>query len=56
MRVTVYDILSYLTGGNTIDELLENFPGLIKEDVYAALAYAADAEKRIIKMLPEDIP
>ncbi|MBK8983213.1 MAG: DUF433 domain-containing protein [Ignavibacteria bacterium] len=50
MRVTVYDILSYLAGGNTIDELLENFPGLIKEDVYAALAYAADAEKRIIKI------
>ena len=50
MRITVYDILSYLASGNTIDELLENFPGLIKEDIYASLAYAADAEKRIIKI------
>lgn len=50
MRITVYDILSYLAGGNTVEELLENFPGLAKEDVYAALAYAADAEKRIIKI------
>jgi uncharacterized protein (DUF433 family) len=50
MRITVYDILSYLASGNTIDGLLENFPGLTKEDIYASLAYAADAEKRIIKI------
>lgn len=50
MRITVYDILSYLASGNTIDELLENFPGLTKEDIYASLAYAADAENRIIKI------
>lgn len=50
MRITVYDILSYLASGNTIDELLENFPSLTKEDIYASLAYAADAEKGIIKI------
>ncbi len=50
MRITVYDILSYLSAGNTNDELLENFPGLTKEDIYASLAYAADAEKRITKI------
>lgn len=49
MRITVYDILSYLAAGNCIEELLENFPGLTKQDVYASLAYAADAENRIIK-------
>lgn len=55
MRITVYDILSYLAGGNTMDELLENFPGLKKEDVFASLAYAADAEKRISKIASWDI-
>lgn len=50
MRITVYDILSNTAAGNTMDELLENFPGLKKEDVFASLAYAADAEKRIAKI------
>lgn len=49
LRITVYDVLSYLAAGNSIEELLENFPGLTKQDVYASLAYAADAENRIIK-------
>lgn len=50
MRITVYDVLSYLAAGNSIEELLENFPGLTKQDVYASPAYAADAENRIIKV------
>jgi uncharacterized protein (DUF433 family) len=50
MRITVYDILSYLASGNSTDELLDNFPNLTKEDIYASLAYAADAEKRMIKI------
>lgn len=50
MRITVYDILSYLAAGNTIEDLLENFSGLTREDVYASLAYAADAEKRIVRI------
>jgi len=50
MRITVYDILIYLDAGNTMDELLENFPGLTKKDIYASLAYTADAEKRISKI------
>ena len=50
MRITVYDILGYLAAGDTIAVILENFPELTKEDIYATLAYAADAEKRIIKI------
>ena len=50
MRITVYDILGYLAAGETLEVILENFPGLTKEDIYASLAYAADAEKRIIKI------
>lgn len=46
MRITVYDVLSYLSAGMTIEEILEDFPKLMREDIMAALAYAADAEKK----------
>lgn len=50
MRITVYDVLSYLAAGDSIEEILLHFPMLTKEDILACLAYAADAEKRIIKI------
>lgn len=50
MRITVYDVLSYLAAGDSIDTILENFPMLTKEDILACLAYAADAEKRILRI------
>jgi len=46
LRITVYDVLSYLAAGMTIDEILADFPKLRKEDIFACLAYAADAEKK----------
>lgn len=42
MRITVYDVLSYLASGMTYEELLEDFPYLTKEDIVACLSYAAD--------------
>jgi len=50
MRITVYDVLSYLAGGDSIEEIIRHFPMLIREDILACLAYAADAEKRILKI------
>jgi uncharacterized protein (DUF433 family) len=41
MRITVRDILEYLAGGMTVDELLADFPELTAEDVRACFAYAA---------------
>jgi uncharacterized protein (DUF433 family) len=41
MRITVRDVLEYLAGGMTVDELLADFPELTPEDVRACLAYAA---------------
>ena len=46
MRITVYDVLSYLAAGDTMEELLTHFPMLTREDILACLAYAADAEGR----------
>ena len=44
MRITVYDVLSYLAAGMTEQELLDDFPYLTKEDILACLSYAADRE------------
>ena len=47
MRITVYDVLSYLASGMTIEEILKDFSELKNEDILACLAYAADAERKI---------
>lgn len=50
MRITVYDVLSYLAAGDLTEEILEHFPMLTLEDIHACLAYAADAEKRFARL------
>lgn len=47
LRITVYDILGYLASGMTTEQILEDFPYLTKEDIYACLSYAADRESHI---------
>jgi uncharacterized protein (DUF433 family) len=46
-RITVYDILEYLAGGMTEDEILSDFPDLAREDIRASLAFAAARERRV---------
>ena len=46
MRITVYDVLSYLASGMSSEEILDDFPELTKNDILASLAYAADTEKK----------
>ena len=45
MRITVYDVLSYLASGMSAKQIIEDFPELTKEDIQACLSYAADTEK-----------
>ncbi len=40
-RVTVSMVLGQLAAGRTLEQLLEDYPYLEREDVTAALAYAA---------------
>ena len=42
MRMTVRDVLEYLAGGMSVEEVLADFPELTAEDIRACLAYAAD--------------
>ena len=44
MRITVDDILGWLAAGMSYDNIIEDFPELKKEDIFAALTYAADKE------------
>lgn len=41
LRVTVSMVLGQLAAGRTIEELLDDYPYLEREDVLAALEYAA---------------
>ena len=53
LRITVYDILEYLASGMTEVEILADFPDLEREDVRAALAFAAERERRLVSIPPE---
>jgi uncharacterized protein (DUF433 family) len=44
MRITVYDVLSYLASGMSEEEVLSDFPELTREDILACLSFAADRE------------
>jgi uncharacterized protein (DUF433 family) len=46
-RITVYDVLEYLAGGMTEDQILADFPDLARDDLRAALAFAAARERRL---------
>ncbi len=41
LRITVRTILEYLGAGETVENILEAYPILEKEDIYACLQYAA---------------
>lgn len=48
LRLTVYDVLSYLAAGMTPREILDDFSFLTRGDIEACLSYAADRERQIV--------
>ncbi len=53
MRITVGDVLDYLAGGMSTEEILEDFPDLTRDDILACLAYAADRERNLLMVPPK---
>ncbi|MDZ4656770.1 MAG: DUF433 domain-containing protein [Bythopirellula sp.] len=53
MRMTVGDVLDYLAGGMSVEEILSDFPDLTREDIFACLSYAADRERNILMVPPQ---
>lgn len=46
-RVTVYDVLEYLAGGMTHEQIVADFPVLSETHIRAALEFAAMRERRL---------
>ena len=47
LRITVWDVLGWLAGGMTEQEILEDFPQLEPEDFRAVYEFAARMGKRV---------
>lgn len=47
-RIAVGDVLSYLAGGMSEEQILADFAQLTREDIRACLAFAADRERRLV--------
>jgi len=50
MRITVYDILGWLASGKTSKDIIEDYPELNEEDIFATLSFAADRERKIYQV------
>jgi len=48
LRIAVADILGWLAAGMSHAEILADFPELTEDDIHAALAFAADRERRTL--------
>jgi|UniRef100_Q07HB7 uncharacterized protein (DUF433 family) len=48
MRIAVADVLGWLAAGQSPQQILADFPELTDQDIRAALAYAADRERRVV--------
>ncbi len=48
MRITVYDVLGWLSIGMSIEQIIEEYPELTVDDIRAVLAYAADRDHHLV--------
>jgi uncharacterized protein (DUF433 family) len=48
MRIAVADVLGWLAAGMSHAQILSDYPELTEDDIRAALAYAADRERRTL--------
>lgn len=47
MRISVYDVLSWLADGMTEADIIEDYPELNHDDITACLSFAANREHSI---------
>ena len=53
-RIWVSLLLDFLAGGMTPDEILEEYPQLVLEDIRAALAYGAEMSRERYVDIPSE--
>lgn len=47
LRITVYDVLDWMSQGMTEPQIIEDYPELTVEDIRACLAFAAQREHQL---------
>ncbi|KAB7730043.1 DUF433 domain-containing protein [Rudanella paleaurantiibacter] len=52
-RISVYDVLGWMAAGMNIDEILDDFPHLTREQILACLAWAADRDHHVKVVVSE---
>lgn len=52
-RIPVHQILHMLANGDTVDELLEEYPSIEREDILACLEYAASLTEE--QVIPDEV-
>jgi uncharacterized protein (DUF433 family) len=50
LRISVGDVLGWLAQGQTVDQIVADYPELTAEDIRACLAYAADRESHEVRL------
>jgi len=45
LRISVYDVLSWMASGMSQEQIMDDHPDLNEEDIRACLSYAADRER-----------
>ena len=52
-RIPVYQILHMLANGDTVKELLQEYPSLKREDILACIEYAAELTEE--QIVPDEV-
>lgn len=50
LRISVGDVLGWLAQGQTVEQIVADYPELTPEDVRACLAYAAERESHEVRL------
>jgi uncharacterized protein (DUF433 family) len=46
-RISVYDVLSWMSEGMSVEDIISDFPELNEDQIKACLSYAADKEHKL---------
>jgi uncharacterized protein (DUF433 family) len=52
-RIPVHQILHMLANGDTVEELLQDYPSLKREDILACIEYAAELTEE--QVIPDEV-
>lgn len=55
-RIWVSLVLDFLASGMTVEEILEQYPGLERADVLACVAYGAEMSRERYVNVPLEVP